>query len=467
MTIEQRDIAELNTPVLARSSLIPAFRFVAALLLCASAASGVCAQPGPGDPETANLLARGAYLARAADCAACHRDPQNEASPFAGGLAIHSPLGDIVASNITPSRRAGIGAYTEADFRRALRDGIRRDGQPLYPAMPYTAYRKITDGDIHALYLYFTRAVAANDRQAAPTKLPFPFSIRASMKVWNALFLDDTPPAPLSPELVRGRYLVDALGHCSACHSPRGALMEEDQRAYLSGGSVGGWYAPNITSDRDSGIGRWTRDELIEYLRTGHARGKAQAAGPMAEVVEYSLGYLSTADLNAIARYLEQVPPVAGPPKKIAAAYTPTAGNQTGAQLFSSACAACHRTGGQGAYDDYFPSLIHNTAVDAARPDNLVMSILDGVSRREGTTRIWMPAFRDTLSDGEVAELANYVSLTFGGRAAGLSPDRVATLRSGGDKPAIAWMPTALYASGGVLLIAVLVFWRFAARRRH
>ncbi|MGS0891247.1 c-type cytochrome [Burkholderia stagnalis] len=467
MTIEQRDIAEPDPPVFSRFSLTPVFRFVAALLLSTSAASGICAQPGPGDAATADLVARGAYLARAADCAACHRDPRNAASPYAGGLAIHSPLGDIVASNITPSRRAGIGAYTEADFRRALRDGIRGDGQPLYPAMPYTAYRKITDGDIHALYLYFTRAVPADDHRTAPTLLPFPFSIRASMRVWNALFLDDAPQAPLSPELARGRYLVDALEHCSACHSPRGALMQEDNRAYLSGGSVGAWHAPNITSDRDSGIGRWTRDELIEYLRTGHARGKAQAAGPMGEVVEYSLGYLSAVDLNAIALYLEQVPPVAGPARKTAAAYPPASANQAGARLFSSACAACHRAAGQGAYDDYFPSLTHNTAVDAARPDNLVMSILDGVSRRDGTTRIWMPAFRDTLNDTQVAELANYVSLTFGGRDAGLSPDRVATLRGGGDKPAIAWLPTALYVSGGALLIAVLVFWRFAARRRR
>lgn len=442
--------------------------------------------PSSGDAGNAGLIGRGAYLAAAADCAACHRGAA-DAAPYAGGLAIVSPLGKIIASNITPSISGGIGAYTEEDFRRALKDGIGRDGRPLYPAMPYTAYRKLTDDDVGALYAYFMNAVPPDDRRPPATRLDFPFSIRSSMRVWNALFLDDARAAkPLSPELARGRYLVDALGHCSACHSPRNWLMAEDNRnGYLSGGTVSGWYAPNITSDPESGIGSWTQAELVQYLRSGHAGNKAQAAGPMAEAVEYSLRYLNEADLNAIAAWLKQTPAIGTPsgalpaqaPQAAQAADMATAPAQAdtslslpGAALYASSCAACHRLAGQGAYDGYFPALTRNSAVSAVRPNNLVMTILDGVERRGDNVQVWMPAFGQTLDDSQVADLANYVGTRFGGRTGHVSAADVATLRKGGPTPLIVWLPYGLAAFGVLIVVAVgygLMVVRGRRARKH
>ncbi|WP_052391939.1 cytochrome c [Paraburkholderia bannensis] len=423
------------------------------------------------------LIQRGAYLAVAADCAACHRSATG-ATQYGGGLAINSPVGKIIASNITPSVSGGIGSFTEEDFRRALKEGIGRGGTPLYPAMPYTAYRNLTDDDVRALYAYFMNAVPPDDRRPPATRLDFPFSIRTSMRVWNALFLDDGREVkPLSPQLERGRYLVDALGHCSACHSPRNWLMAEDNRKrYLSGGAVDGWYAPNITSDPDVGIGSWTQAELAQYLRSGHVRNKAQAAGPMAEAVEYSLRFLDEADLNAIAAYLKQTPeigtPDAGgsslPAQRSNAAPLPVDASISvpGAALYASACASCHRMAGQGAYDGYFPSLIRNADVRAVKPNNLVMTILYGVERRGDNGQVWMPAFGQTLNDAQVADLANYVSMRFGRRMEHVSADDVATLRNGGPTPVIAWLPYVL-ATFGALFVVALGYWVLVVRGRR
>ncbi len=233
----------------------------------------------------ADLVAKGRYLATAADCAACHTAP-NGGAPFAGGYGIESPLGTIFSTNITPSKTAGIGNYSEEDFARAVREGVAKDGSHLYPAMPYTAYAKISDDDMKALYAYFMHEVKPNDAQPEKTALPFPFSIRMSMAFWNLLFLDNTrfkPDAAKSADWNRGAYLAEALEHCSTCHTPRNELMAEEGDKALSGSAVGSWYAPNITSDKVSGIGGWSDAELVEYLRTGHVAGKAQAAGPMAE----------------------------------------------------------------------------------------------------------------------------------------------------------------------------------------
>lgn len=239
--------------------------------------------------DSAQLITRGEYLAKAADCGACHTTPGGK--PFAGGLAITSPVGTIYSTNITPSARFGIGRYSEEQFARALRRGIRSDGANLYPAMPYTSYSIFTDDDVHAIYIYFTQGVPSVDTPAPRTALPFPMNIRASMVGWNLLFLN-TQPLPSDPGQSamwnRGRYLVQGAAHCSACHTPRGFLMQEKTAQEFAGGQVGPWYAPNITSDVNSGIGSWSQDELVQYLSTGDARGKAQAAGSMGEAVEHS-----------------------------------------------------------------------------------------------------------------------------------------------------------------------------------
>ena len=259
------------------------------------------------------MIQRGKAIAIAADCGACHRQAAKNSAPFAGGYAIDSPMGRIIASNITPSRQFGIGSYTEQQFADALRKGQAADGSSLYPAMPYTAYQGMTDDDVHALYLYFMQGVKPVDRAPEEqTALSFPFNLRQLMWGWNLLYLNGQQgenQAALSDKLHRGRYLVDVLAHCSTCHTPRNMAMAEDQSRYLAGSPLGGWYAPNITSD-PSGLAAWRQSDIVTYLKTGHVAGKAQAAGPMAEAVDHSFRYMPDDDLQAIAAWIKQVPAI-------------------------------------------------------------------------------------------------------------------------------------------------------------
>ena len=434
------------------------------------------------------LVEKGRLLAVAGDCVACHTAPKGGA-PFAGGYRIESPLGAIVASNITPSRSAGIGDYTLDEFARSLRQGIRKDGAHLYPAMPYTAYTQLSDDDTAALYAYFMHGVAPVDTPAPQTELPFPFNLRISMAVWNALFLKDerfAPDASKTAEWNRGGYLAGALAHCSTCHTPRNALMaEQGDKAHLSGGSLGAWYAPNITSDANAGIGAWSKAELVQYLRTGRVAGKAQAAGPMAEAIEHSLQHLPEADLKAIAVYLKQVPGVASAEAKPRFAYGQASkseidqrglkdGVDPGWRVFSGSCAHCHQENGTGTANGEYPSLFHNTATGADRPDNLVATILFGVDRTVGGKAHFMPAFGDAasftdrLSDQEIADVSNYVLGQYGNPAVKVSIGDVQTLRSGGKPPLIAQLRP-LIVPGIVVLVVLLVLivaLRSRSRRR-
>ncbi|WP_049621568.1 c-type cytochrome [Frateuria defendens] len=469
-------------------------RALAGLALCAGLLPAAARADAPA--ADAALIERGAYLARAADCAACHTDPKGGA-PFAGGYAIASPLGDIVASNITPSKTAGIGHWSEQQFARAVREGIDAEGHHLYPAMPYTAYAGITDEDMHALYAYFTQGVQPVDTVPPATRLPFPFNLRASMAVWNALYLKNQrfqPDAAAGADLNRGRYLVDVLGHCSACHSPRTALMAEDGSRYLAGGEVGGWLAPNLTSDPVSGIGGWSNEELVAYLKTGHVAGKAQAAGPMAEAIGHSLRHLSDADLGAIAAYLKTVKPLRDgadrqPAYALAGSATPTpltvseplpakdsnsdpnaladTRSTDGALLYNGACASCHQLGGQGTADRFYPSLNHNTAVGASRPNNLVMAILEGVHREGADGEVLMPGFAHDLDDTQVAAVATYVSRQFGDPKATVTAAQVATLRHGGPAPRLLTLMPWLIGLAAIVVLAVLALVLRGLRRKR
>ncbi|MDE1167820.1 MAG: c-type cytochrome [Pseudomonas sp.] len=424
---------------------------------------------------------RGRYLATAADCVACHTAPAGK--PFAGGLAMSTPLGTIYSSNITPSTTAGIGQYTQAQFARAVREGVRADGAHLYPAMPYTSYAKVTDDDIAAMYAYFMASVKPVDVAAAETRLPFPFNVRLSMAGWNLLFLDGqrfTPDPSKTAEVNRGAYLGEALAHCSTCHTPRNALMAEVGSQALAGSSLGTWYAPNITPDANSGVGAWQVDELVAYLKTGHAEGKAQAAGPMAEAIDHSLRHLSEPDLKALAVWLKQLPAVATP----GVSKPPTAWGQpadylgqirgvalpqdhdqmTGPQLYDAYCASCHQANGAGSADKALPSLFHNSALGQANPDNMLMAILDGVERAEDQPNIHMPGFRSLLSDPQVATLGNYLRGQFGNPAGQVSSERVAQLRQGGAvSPLVALARYGMIGALVVVLVGLLLVWR---RRR-
>jgi len=427
------------------------------------------------------LVAQGDYLAKASDCTACHTAPGGKA--FAGGLAIASPVGTIYSSNITPSKTAGIGLYTRDQFAAALRKGVRRDGANLYPAMPYTAYAVLSDPDIDALYAYFMKGVEPVDGAAPKTSLPFPMNIRLSMMAWNLIFLRDSglPSDPAqSAAWNRGRYLVEGAAHCSTCHTPRGFLMEERSGLAFAGGQVGAWYAPNITSDKNSGIGSWSKPALIGYLRDGVAPG-ARAAGTMGEAIEHSFQYLTPSDLDAVVTYIETVPAVENakpgdrfdegkPASDLASTRGAVIDDATqGAALFQGNCASCHAPLGQGGTDGYFPSLFHNSTTSAPN-SNLVATILYGVNRTTAQGQAFMPGFggaptdSNQLSNHDIALVATYVRAEYGGSGAAVTDTEVATVRQGGPSSPLVLIARIGLGVGVVAAMGlVVVLWR----RRH
>lgn len=443
------------------------------------------------DDAQAASVKRGAYLATASDCSACHTTPGGK--PFAGGLAIVSPVGTIYSTNITPSATAGIGQYTEEQFSRAVRAGVRADGANLYPAMPYTSYKALTDADIQDLYAYFQHGVAPVDTVPQRTALPFPMNIRLSMMAWNLLFLGrggSAADVTQSPEWNRGKYLVDGAAHCSTCHTPRGFLMQELSDGYLGGAEVGPWYAPNITSDTTSGIGSWSKDELVRYLATGSLPGKAQAAGSMGEAVEHSFSQLTPEDISAIATYIKTVAPLHdasddqsrfsyGKPFSQLASLrganpirSDTDEQASGAVLFYGNCASCHQASGQGSKDDYYPSLFHNSATGGTNHTNLISTILNGVNRATPKGQAFMPGFGgkandiNALNDSQVATLANYVIDNYGRAGTPVTPANVAEVRAGGPASSLlllARIGIAVAVIVGLMIVLLLVVWR---RRR-
>ena len=434
--------------------------FAFGLLLAAGAAS---AQP------SADLIKRGQYLATAGDCIACHT--QKGKAPFAGGHAIASPLGTIYATNITPSPTAGIGRYTQAQFSDAVRLGIRADGSHLYPAMPYTAYAKLSDDDLGALYAYFMHGVKADDTPSPATQLPFPFKLRFSMAAWNALFLDSKPFTPVpgqSIEWNRGAYLVQGLAHCSTCHTPRNVLMAEKDGQFLRGSSLGTWYAPDITPGNRAGMGGWSQQQIVDYLMTGHAGNGATAGGPMLEAIEKSFSQMELRDVQAMATYLRSLP---GGTQDAAAAVAPAvpplsgsdlaemAGKlRPGEQLYRDNCASCHQNNGDGMRG--LPALRNHPVLRHPNGDNVAMAILQGVwpDDKQG-----MPGFAAELSDEQIAAISNYVVEDFGHGAARIDEQRVRSLRAGGDAPLL--LPLA---RGGMLLGVLLVLLlAFAWRRKR
>jgi len=258
--------------------------------------------------DDATLIERGKYLAIVADCAACHTGPDSK--PFAGGVELKTPFGTIVTPNITPDKTAGIGTYTDEEFLSALWQGRGRGGKRLFPAMPYTAYTQMTREDVLAVRAYL-KTIEPVAVKVESNRLPFPFSLRANLAIWNLLFFRAgrfQPDTSRSTQWNRGRYLVDVLEHCGVCHTPKNLLGGDKQRAYLAGGSLQGWYAPNIAPNKDNkGIATWKDEELFELLRTGQS-GKIIASGPMGEVVAKSTSKLTDDDLRAIIAYLKDKP---------------------------------------------------------------------------------------------------------------------------------------------------------------
>ena len=404
-----------------------------------------------GTSTNADLIKRGEYVARTADCVACHTTDHDK--PFAGGLAMGLPMGNIYSTNITPDKDTGIGRYTLDQFKRVLREGVTPDRGNLYPAMPYPSYTKMTDDEIEALYAYFMHGVAPVHQENRAPDFYWPLTIRWPLKMWNWMFLDEgayQPKAGQSDEWNRGAYLVQGPAHCGTCHTPRGLAMQE--RAYdetsdefLAGADIASWHAFNITSDPNSGIGAWSTDELVQYLKTGNVRGKGQAAGQMAEAVEHSFSQMTDADLQAIAVYIKTVPAVNDGDTRPRFSYgTPSddflrlraqpeakdVPEDRGARVYLENCAACHGPSGQGSPDGYYPSMFHNSVIGTDYHNNLINVVLDGVQRKTPGNEVLMPAFRDQLSDDDIAALANYMSRQFGRGDMNVTPKSVKVLRN-------------------------------------
>jgi mono/diheme cytochrome c family protein len=379
---------------------------------------------------TALAADRGLYVAQAADCGSCHTSPGGR--PFAGGTALKTPFGTIYGSNITPDDSSGIGTWSEADFDRALRRGVRKDGSYLYPAMPYANYTKMTAEDMHALWTYM-RGVAPVRQVVAKNTLPFPLSLRSSVLVWQSLYFKPGGFEPDRKESVpwnRGAYLVQALGHCDQCHTPRNAAQGLRADRELTGAEIEGWYAPDISGDAFSKLRELSEDDLARFFKTGTLPGNSKAAGPMQEVVHDSLSHLTDADVQAIVLYLKNQ-------ASTAAAGTPSPvkwPRQAGATaLYRTQCASCHQDDGKG-ITGTVPALAHNAAVSAAEPSNVIMAMLEGFPAQGswGT----MASFAQSLNDEQIADIANYVRTAWGNAAApNATPWMVASWRKYAEAP--------------------------------
>ncbi|WP_342710321.1 molybdopterin cofactor-binding domain-containing protein [Bradyrhizobium sp. B124] len=365
---------------------------------------------------SAATIARGKELAALGACAVCHTSEHGIAN--AGGRPLETPFGTIYTTNITPDVDTGIGAWSYPAFERAMREGIHRDGRHLYPAFPYTHFAKTSDADRQALYAYLM--VQAPVRAETPANaLAFPFNLRPLLAGWNALFHQPNsfqPDPSKSAIWNRGAYLVEGLGHCSACHSPRNALGAERQGAYLAGGFAEGWEAPALTSLSKAPI-PWGEDELYAYLRTGESRLHGVAAGPMAPVVQ-ELAALPDQDIRAMAVYLASFNEPADRPAhdalvtELEAATAVTTAASAGARIYQGACAVCHEVGGPPLFGSR-PSLALNSNLHSDAPDNLIQVILHGIAKPAVTDLGYMPAFKDSMSDGQVAELVGFLRQQF------------------------------------------------------
>lgn len=389
---------------------------------------------------------RGAYLARVGDCVACHTaGPQ--APLFAGGVPLNSPFGKIYSANITPDPVNGIGRYTLDDFSRAVRNGIDKDGNRLYPAMPYPSFTRITDEDIRALYAYFMTEVQPVDFKPPETKLPFPFNIRWSLIFWDAIFVKNERYKPRNDrdtQWNRGAYLVQSLGHCGTCHTPRGLAFQEkayteSSPLYLKGAVIDNWFAFNLTGDFASGLGRWSEADIAAFLATGHG-GQIAVFGSMTDVVENSTQYLHKDDFNAIAHYLKSLPSddekasykpdLPGVAMTLSAMVTGEV-ERPGAGLYQSFCVKCHQETGTG-QPGKFPKLAGNSSVLSENATSLIRLLLEGsktAQTREGPKPQEMPAFAGKFTNRQIAEVLSFIRNSWGNKASPVTPREVSSLR--------------------------------------
>ena len=381
------------------------------------------------DPDNYVDIVRGKALATAGDCVACHTVSGGQS--FAGGLALQTPFGAIVTPNITPDVTTGIGSWTADEFARAMHEGRRPGGTYLYPAFPYPYYTKVSRTDVDAIYAYLRTLPPVENRVNRDT-LPFPLNIRMSMAGWNMLYFtpgEFKPDPKRSDEFNRGAYLAEGLGHCGACHTPFNAFGASRDDKYLQGNQIDNWTAPNITNDPQVGLGKWSADDIVHYLKTGQTR-TTLASGPMKDVIENSTSKMPDADLKAIAVYLKERG-AAGP-----AAPTPLPASdprmQVGEAIFIDTCSACHTRNGAGV-EHMFPKLAGNVITTQDDPSSLVRIVIAG-GRAAATdafpTSPSMPSLGYRLNDAQIAAVVTYVRNSWGNAAAPVSAETVKTLRA-------------------------------------
>jgi mono/diheme cytochrome c family protein len=375
----------------------------------------------------ASQLRRGQYLVALGDCVSCHLGKAGQ--PLAGGLGLQTPFGVIYSSNITSDQQTGIGSWTADQFYKAMRSGIGTHGQNLYPAFPYPSFRLITREDSDAIFAFLKSTPAVNYTPPA-NGLRFPLNIRASVKGWNLLYLKDgefKADATQSSDWNRGAYLVNGLGHCGTCHTPKNSLGADQGDSFLQGSLVEGWRAPDLTSNTRTGLGRWTLEQIVEYLQTGR-NAYAAAGGQMGEVITYSTSLMTPEDLHAIAVYLKSMPSS----KPVTVEPASASSLRRGAAIYSDACTGCHLENGVG-QPGLFPPLRDNAMVQQEDPTGLIHAILGGIHvgvSPSRTTPASMPSFAWKLSDAEIADVATYLRNSWGNQASSVQADTVRKWRA-------------------------------------
>jgi mono/diheme cytochrome c family protein len=397
---------------------------VAALLLV----GGTAVRAQNPDKQSFEVIEHGRYMGSAADCTACHTAPGGR--PLAGGGALETPFGILLAPNITPDVATGIGGWTDDEFINAVQNGIGHGGIHLYPAMPYPYYTKMTREDVIAIRAYLDTVQPVHNLVQA-NQLPFPFNQRETMIGWNALYFtpgEFKPDPGKSAEWNRGAYLVEGAEHCGLCHTPKNAMGGDENSQAMQGSGLQSWYAPNLTGNRRIGVGDWSADDIVLYLKTGRNRYDI-ASGPMADAVTHSTSHLTDADLRAIAAYLKDLPPGGGVLPRPISAQDPAM--QQGQVIYNNQCAACHTVAGEGIVG-LFPRLSGAPLVQQSQATSLIRVVLEGsraVATDGAPTGPAMPSFAWKLSDAEMAAVVTYIRNSWGNAAPHVSAGEVSNMR--------------------------------------
>ncbi len=407
-----------------RRCALPAI--AASLLAALAAASSSLAQTSADD-----LVSRGRYLATIGECAGCHT---GAAGRLAGGREFHSGMGVVESANITPDEQTGIGTWSGDQFYRALHEGRSKTGAHLYPAFPYPYFTHITRADSDALHA-FLRTTPPIRNTPHRDRLAFPMSIRGIMAIWNHLYFragEFQPDPTRPPAWNRGAYIVTGLAHCGACHSPKNALQADSRRHPFEGGVIEGWFAPDLTGDPRSGLGGWTEDELVDFLKTGRNRHTA-AGGLMVGVVQGSISHLDDADIRAIATYIKSLSPSSPRP----AGHVAPGALTRGEAVFAARCASCHTGEGQGGGGE-LPALQGSPNVQASNPLTLIRFVLKGTSTAVTSaypTAAAMPGLGDQMDDAQTADVLTYIRNSWGNAAPPVSARQVAKVRAATAPP--------------------------------